>query len=79
MLISSSILRNAASGSGDLVIERPTTRKLAPASAASAAGVLKAQGEVSEVARIFRVTLEEQRRVVGAEHPSPLASASDLR
>ena len=34
--------------------------------------------ELSEAARIYRETLELRRRVLGAEHPSTLASANNL-
>ena len=40
--------------------------------------VLDSQGELSEAARIFRETLEVQRRVLGTEHPHTLTSANDL-
>ena len=42
------------------------------------AGILRRQGILAEATRIHRETLEVERRVLGAEHPSTPASASNL-
>ena len=54
--------------------EHPKTLTLAT----NHAGVLEAQGELSEAARINRETLELKRCVLAAEHPGTPTSASNL-